>query len=102
MATAKKRYVHKNKTVKTISCFDSTMHGIHHWYRSVFERLGWMILAKHRGIDDKIQSYKNTIERLKCTIEEKIKNTRDHDKKADLKIMHTDLIVLMEHVEKEL
>jgi predicted ATP-binding protein involved in virulence len=102
MTTAKKRYVHKNKTIKQVECFDSTMHGIHHWYRSVFERLGWMILAKHRGISDKIQSYKKTIERLKCTIEEKIKNTRDHDKKSDLKIMHGEVIVLMEHVEKDL
>jgi hypothetical protein len=61
-----------------------------------------MILAKHHGIDDKIISYKNAIERLKCTIEEKIKNTRDHDKKTDLKIMHGELLVLMEHVEKDL
>jgi predicted ATP-binding protein involved in virulence len=102
MATAKKHNNNKNKTIKHVECFDSTMHGIHHWYRSVFERLGWMILAKYRGISDKIQSYKNTIERLKCTIEEKIKNTRDHDKKSDLKIMHDEVIVLMEHVEKDL
>ena len=71
MATAKKRCVHTNKTSKNVSCFDSTMSGIHHWYKSAFERLGWMILTKHRGFDDKIQSYKNTLVRLKCSIEKK-------------------------------
>lgn len=101
MATAKKRYVHKNKTVKTVSCFDVTMSSIHHWYKSMFEKLGWMILAKHHGITDKIFTYKNNLERLKCAIEEKIKNTRDHDKKEDLKIMHGELMVLIDHVAKD-
>jgi predicted ATP-binding protein involved in virulence len=102
MATAKKRNNHKNKTIKHVECFDATMSGIHHWYKSMFERLGWMILAKHHGIDDKIISYKNALERLKCTIEEKIKNTRDYDKKADLKIMHGELLVLIDHANKDL
>ena len=94
----------KNVTFKTHygECIDATFHGLQCWFKSLFEKLGWMILAKNRGMTDKISVYKHSIERLKCTLEKKIKNTKDHDKKEDLMIMHENLMILWEHANKDL
>jgi hypothetical protein len=106
MTTSKRQpAIRKNTTMKTyddMSCYDATYCSINNWYKSMYEKLGWMILAKNHGMIDKVVSYKNTLERLRCTIEKKIKKTRDQDKKADLKIMHIDLMVLIEHAMKHL
>jgi predicted ATP-binding protein involved in virulence len=103
MKTAKNAHSSSNKTMKNnMECCDATFHGIHKWYKSMYEKLGWMILSKHKGMTDKVTSYKNGLERLKWSIEHKIKMTKDYDKKEDLKIMHADLMVLIEHAEKDL
>jgi hypothetical protein len=93
------------KTMKTYSghyeCCDATFHGIHHWFKAMFEELGWMILAKERGMMDKVMTYKNSVNRLRMAIEKKLKNTRDVDRKDDLKIMHENVCILCDHVEKD-
>jgi predicted ATP-binding protein involved in virulence len=83
-------------------CCDATFHGLHHWYKHVFEHLGWMILAKDRGMTDKTTTYLSSLKRLKMALEQKLKSTRDHDKKEDLKIMHHNTCILIEHAEKDL
>ena len=39
-------------------CCDATYHGIHKWYTAMFEKLGWMILAKDKGLNENIEHYK--------------------------------------------
>ena len=63
---------------------DATFHGIQCWHKHLFEKLGWIVLAKKYGMMDKVTSYKTSIERLKSAIEMKIKNLRDGDKKEDM------------------
>jgi len=80
----------------------ATYHGLHKWYEEMFEHLGWMILAKSKGYDDKIEVYKNSLKRLKEGIENKISTTKDSDKKDDLKIMWDNLNILITHANKDL
>jgi len=68
----------------------------------MFEELGWMILAKNRGMMDKTSTYKNTIQRLKESILKKHASVRDKDKKDDLKIMLDNVDILIEHANKDL
>jgi len=64
----------------------------------MFEKLGWMILAKQHGMTDKIISYRMS---LKSSIEHKYAHMRDKDRKEDLGILLKNVHVLMEHVEKD-
>ncbi len=83
-------------------CCDTTFHGIQHWYKHLFEKLGWMILAKDNGMTDKTSHYLHSLKRIKTALEQKMKSTRDHDKKEDLHIMYDNICVLMKHAEQDL
>jgi hypothetical protein len=83
------------------TCCDSTFDGIICWHKRMFEELGWMVLAKERGMSDKVMVYKNSIARLKMAIEQKLADTRDKDRKDDLKVLLHNVCVLMDHVNHD-
>lgn len=90
----------KNKSKKVPGkCCDVTYKGLHDWYKSVFEQLGWMVLAKENGMTDKISVYINSIYRIHMAIEQLIK-THPH-KKVDLQIMKKNVKILLAHVQKD-
>jgi hypothetical protein len=66
MKTRKKTI--KSKTINIIDCPEMTFKGIHKWHASMFEKLGWMILAKEKGMTYKIAPYKMSLQKLKCSI----------------------------------
>jgi hypothetical protein len=80
---------------------DVTLKGINRWFKSVFEQLGYMILAKSKGMTDKIQVYINSVHRLKQAIEDKKTKVYDADKVEDLRIMSAHLDVLLKHIHKD-
>ena len=67
----------------------------------MFEKLGWMILAKEHGYHEKIHAYKAAIHHLHDALVKKIRQTRDADKKADLQILLKNNHLLMEHVNED-
>jgi len=67
----------------------------------VFEKLGWMVLAKEKGYNDKIVAYKGSVNRLKEAIENKIDNVEEHDRKEDLLILHKNVVILLRHIHKD-
>lgn len=86
-----------NKTAGRCNC-EHTFCGLQNWYKAKFEKLGWMILAKKNGWYDKVESYRNSIRRLKHAIEHSLTHhTRDHDRKEDLRIMCDNVCILEEH-----
>jgi len=101
----------KRKTRKTrgsaskksmLECCNATYHGLHEWHKAMFEELGWMILAKSHGMKDKITTYKNSLARLKWSLEQKLQHTMEEDRKQDLEILHHNLMILIEHANKDL
>jgi len=99
--TRRMRNLHgKTKKVK-MDVRAATMQGLNRWYVHMFEELGWMILAKNKGYTDKTQTYKNSIQRLKNSLENKLHSVHEHDRKEDIKIMLNNLNVLIEHVDKD-
>jgi len=103
---AKTRRHHGGKKHGTMrsykTCCKATFHGLHEWQDEMFEKLGWMVLAKSKGyMNDKVKSYINSVHRLKKAIEQKMHSVHDADKKEDLEIMHHNVSVLCEHVDKD-
>ena len=82
-------------------CCDATMHGLYNWYKEMFEKLGWMVLAQSRGMTDKIQTYLNSLQRLHMALEQKITKIHDADKKEDLTIMLKNVEELLSHSQKD-
>jgi hypothetical protein len=67
-------------------------------YESIFEKLGWMILAQRNGWTDQVMTYKNSIHRLQHAIEQRCKQVKDADTKRDLHIMLDNISCLKAHV----
>ena len=71
------------------------------WYQAMFEKLGWMILAKEYGMKDKIATYKNSLQRLKEAILKKHEDMSDSDNVKDLEIMLKNVNMLIKHANKD-
>jgi len=91
----------KTRKNRSMPEHEATFHGLHKWYTALFEKAGWMILAKAHGYDEKIRNYKWSIECLIDHLETKHKKMRDKDKKDDLYIMLKNAKLLMEHISKD-
>lgn len=64
----------------------------------MFEKLGWMVLAKKLGdMDHKINAYKISLEKLEEKIECKINTIKESDHKNVLYIMLKNIRILKEH-----
>jgi len=86
------------KTRKVKKCkYQSTYTWLNIWFKSEFEKLGWMILAKERGMREKVRDYVHSVQRLHDHLECKIKDTMDKDRLDDLVIMLNDVKVLIAH-----
>jgi hypothetical protein len=59
---------------------------LQHWMVKKFEYLGWMCLAQKHGNTIKLRAYMDSITRLIASIEKKIGEVEEKDKKDDLEI----------------
>jgi hypothetical protein len=66
---------------------EATMPGLVMWHKSMFERLGWMVLAKAKGMTQKVKAYKVSVNDLVKSIEHVMKEYEDHNRKHDLKVL---------------
>jgi len=90
------------KNNATLPAFANTFHGVHHWFKAVFEKLGWMVLAKAKGYDDKIAVYKKSIERLMKTLEHLSEEYESKNRKHDLNVLMMHVKVLDTYVNSHM
>jgi hypothetical protein len=76
------------------------MAGLVHWHTHVFEHLGWMVLAKAKGYDEKVRVYKMSVTHLIESIKHTISEYENHDRKHDLKVMLMQVEVLKEKMNR--
>lgn len=77
-----------------------TFYGLSRWYSRAFKKLGWMILAIERGDYEKLAYYERMLKQLSDSLREKRNETTNEDQRSDLKIMHDNVRILRNHVEK--
>ena len=85
-----------------IPTFASTNVSISHWYKKVFDRLGWTVLAAAQGYNYRVTAYKKSVENLLKTIDHVAAEYEDHNRLHDLKVMKMHVEVLHDYVEKHL
>jgi hypothetical protein len=79
-----------------------TMAYINYWFKEVFEKLGWMVLAMKQGNANKVTVYLESLVHLRDDIVLKISETHDVDKKQDLEIMRGHVETLIKFANKTL
>jgi hypothetical protein len=77
-----------------------TFHGLNCWHKYLFEKLGWMLLAKTYNHDIQLEAYKNSVDELINHLNIKCKTIKDKDKKDDLKILLSNTKILKTYVDK--
>jgi hypothetical protein len=77
---------------------EQTCRDLNKWYSKMFEKLGYLVLAKEDGTSDKMAHYKMTLTRLCKALKDK--KVVDKDKRKDLDIMRHNVELLLDHVNK--
>ena len=88
----------KNRT--TLPRNASTMHQLNHWHKHAFTHLGWMVLAKAKGMDAKVKQYKMSVNRLCDSIKHLMNEYENHNRKHDLNVMLMQVEVLQHDMNK--
>ena len=100
------RKTNRNNTLRNtmggLPKYANTFHGLHHWHKAVFEKLGWMVLAKAKGYSDKIAVYKKSIDRLAKSLVHVMGEYESANRKHDLKVLHMNVMCLHRFVVKHL
>jgi len=100
---AKTRRIHNKHsgTIRKKFCCEATFHGLHKWYEMEFEKLGWMVLAKSRGLKDKTDEYIMSLHRLRSSLQHKMTHIKEKDHKDDLEIMCNNVDILIDHAKRD-
>ena len=77
-----------------------TRKGLYKWYESVYEKVGWMVLAKNNGRKYKLNAFEEELKHLLEALKEKIEQVNDVDSKNDLIILQDNTIVLLKFFSK--
>lgn len=81
--------------------YDTTMYGIYKWYDSMFEKLGWMVIAENKKDSEKIHTYYNCILKLYKALHNREMKSKDVDRKIDYKLMMENILILINHVHND-
>lgn len=78
----------------------STLGGLERWHDSLFEKVGYMVLAKAKGRTQKIISFKASIDYFLKSVDHVMSEYENHNKKHDLNVLKMNMLELKEFVKK--
>jgi hypothetical protein len=78
------------------------MAGLVGWHKAMFEKLGWMLLAKAKGMNEKVRAYKTGVSDLVKSLEHVMKEYEDQNRKHDLNVMLMQARLLKKNVDRML
>lgn len=89
------------------TCGNATYLGLNHWFKSLSDRLGWIVITADttdcnkieiRHKKHKLKSYVSELESFLSHVQKKIDTTKDEDKINDLIIMHKKMCCFSDNV----
>jgi hypothetical protein len=86
-------------------CHACTYLGLHEWYKSAIEKLGWMVIKKNdgcEGIEHKLSNYICKLVCLYNALQCKIDCIKCPEKKCDLEIMKRRVDIILTHAQTDL
>ena len=90
----------RKSAAKHLPMHMTTYHHVECWHKCMFEKLGWMTLAKAKGYDYKISTYKKNIDHLHKTILHLMKEYKDPDRLHDLNVLRINVECLKTTADK--
>jgi hypothetical protein len=90
------------KTLSKLPENAATFHGLHDWHQAMFEKLGWMVLSKAKGMNYKVEAYKKSLDRLIASIKHVSSEYTEADRKHDLAVLLMHAECLREFIRKHL
>ena len=79
-----------------------TMFGVNRWFRTMYEKLGWIVIAKAKGLNHKVVEYKRNLARLVRMIEQLMSEYMNVNRIHDLRVLHMEAKALLAYVNKHL
>jgi hypothetical protein len=79
-----------------------TFHGLECFHKKLYNKMGWMVLSKAKGMSWKVSAYKQSINQLVNSIEHVMQEYRDQDRIHDMNVLHMNAKCLQEFVKKHL
>ena len=79
-----------------------TMAQLNGWFKAMYEKMGWMVLAKAKGMGHKVVEYKKSLKHLVESIEQVMHEYTDMNRIHDLKVLHMEARVLRDFASAHL
>jgi hypothetical protein len=90
----------KTRKLTSLSRYANTLPGLYKWHIALFEKLGWIILAKEKGYASKVVEYKKSIGHLITSIKHVMDEYESRNRKHDLRVLLMHVEVLQEYAAK--
>ena len=74
----------RKNTRTPLTLSNASSSSVEHLFQTLMEKMGYMVLAKGKGMTFKIQAYKQSFENLLKTIETLREEYTDRDRKRDM------------------
>jgi hypothetical protein len=87
------------KRINKLPELASTFSTIENWYKHIFEKMGWIVLAAGKGHEQKVQGYKKEISQLIKVIDHVSQEYTDNDRLHDMNVMRMNVEYLQLFVE---
>jgi hypothetical protein len=86
----------------TLPPLASTMPSISAWYKNLFDRLGWAVLAKAQGKTYRVAAYKKSIASFLQTANHVGQEYENHNRQHDLNVFRLHVRALQDYTNRHL
>jgi len=99
--STRKAKMNRRNTIR-VPRYAFTMSQLSYWFRAMHDKLGWMTLAKAKGLTFKIVQYKRSLNRLLKSIDHLMAEYKNVNRKHDLAVLQLETRALKQFADRYL